>query len=200
MHHEMQKIEQCWQLKWQRKSIWILIIVCITAFWQVDPLFKVMSAAFDEGGSSGLLLNNLRCFDDRQDLVLDSSSDVAQVDYSIDVSQRKPLEMSEIKGRLLFKIDLWYHCNCTVIFYYPDLLLHMIFSIVWKRQNFYAYNIIVGMFRGIDLNSKEVCPSFSSFEFSNWDSSMEVWPSTYTDHDRNKHSVCILNIILTEKW
>lgn len=72
----------------------------------MDPLFKVMSAEFDEGGSSGLLLNNLRCFDDRQDLVLDSSSDVAQVDYSIDISQRKPLEMSEIKGRLLFRNDV----------------------------------------------------------------------------------------------
>lgn len=106
--------------------------------FEVDPLFKVMSAAFDEGGSSGLLLNNLRCFDDRQDLVLDSSSDVAQVDYSIDISQRKPLEMSEIKG----------------------------------------------MFRGVDLNSKEVCPSFSSFEFSNWDSSMEtsVVPSGSNTH------------------
>lgn len=77
----------------------------------MDPLFKVMSAAFDEGGSSGLLLNNLRCFDDRQDLVLDSSSDVAQVDYSIDISQRKPLEMSEIKGRLLFRNDVWCHCK-----------------------------------------------------------------------------------------
>lgn len=56
------------------------------------------------------------------------------------------------------------------------------------------------MFRGVDLNSKEVCPSFSSFEFSNWDSSMEVWHFTYTDHDKNKPSVCIINIILTEKW
>lgn len=166
------------------------------AFWQVDPLFKVMSAAFDEGGSSGLLLNNLRCFDDRQDLVLDSSSDVAQVDYSIDVSQRKPLEMSEIKGRLLFKTDLWYHCNCTVIFLLPRFVIAHDFFHSMKK----AYNIIVGMFRGIDLNSKEVCPSFSSFEFSNWDSSMEVWASTYTDHDRNKPSVRILNIILTEKW
>ena len=56
-----------------------------------------MSAAFDEGGSSGLLLNNLRCFDDRQSLILDSSSDM-QVDYSVDPSQRKPIDMSEIKG------------------------------------------------------------------------------------------------------
>lgn len=136
MHHEMQKIELCWQLKWQRKSIWILIIVCITAFWQVDPLFKVMSAAFDEGGSSGLLLNNLRCFDDRQDLVLDSSSDVAQVDYSIDVSQRKPLEMSEIKGRLLFKTDLWYHCNCTVIFLLPRFVIAHDFFHSMKKAKF----------------------------------------------------------------
>lgn len=103
--------EQCWKIKWQRKSIWILLNLWTIAVCQVDPLFKVMSAAFDEGGSSGLLLNNLRCFDDRQDLVLDSSSDVAQVDYSIDISQRKPLEMSEIKGRLLFRNDVWCHCK-----------------------------------------------------------------------------------------
>ena len=61
-------------------------------------MFKVMSAAFDEGGSSGLLLNNLRCFDDRQSLILDSSSDITQVDYSEDPSQIKPLDMSEIKA------------------------------------------------------------------------------------------------------
>ncbi|XP_078312150.1 condensin complex subunit 2-like [Crassostrea virginica] len=106
--------------------------------FEVDPLFKVMSAAFDEGGSSGLLLNNLRCYDDRQELILDSSSDITQVDYSVDPSQRKPINMSEIKG----------------------------------------------MFRGVDLNTREVCPSFSSFEFSNWDSSMEtsVVPSGSNTH------------------
>nr|XP_022339917.1 condensin complex subunit 2-like [Crassostrea virginica] len=87
-----------------------------------------MSAAFDEGGSSGLLLNNLRCFDDRQELILDSSSDITQVDYSVDPSQRKPINMLEIKG----------------------------------------------MFRGVDLKRRELCPSFSSFEFSIWDSSMEI--------------------------
>ena len=62
-------------------------------------MFKVMSAAFDEGDSSGLL-NNLRCVDDRQSLILDSSSDITQVDNSEDPSQRKPLDMSEIKGEL----------------------------------------------------------------------------------------------------
>ena len=60
-------------------------------------LFKVMSAAFD-GGSSGLLLNNLRCIDDQQNLILDSFSDITQVDNSVDPSQRKLLDMSEIKG------------------------------------------------------------------------------------------------------
>ena len=60
-------------------------------------MFKVMSAAFDEGDSSGLL-NNLRCVDDRQSLILDSSSDITQVDNSVDPSQRKLLDMSEIKG------------------------------------------------------------------------------------------------------
>lgn len=69
-------------------------------FQQVDPLFKVMSAAFDEGGSSGLMLNNLRCFDDRQDLILDSSSALVQGDCSSDLSQRNSIDMSEIKGML----------------------------------------------------------------------------------------------------
>lgn len=106
--------------------------------FEVDPLFKVMSAAFDEGGSSGLLLNNLRTFDDQQDLILDSTSAIVQLDHTDGLSQRKPVDMSEIKG----------------------------------------------MFRGIDLNSREVCPSFSSFEFTNWDSSMEtsVVPSGSTTH------------------
>lgn len=163
------------------------MIVWTIAVWQVDPLFKVMSAAFDEGGSSGLLLNNLRCFDDRQDLVLDSSSDVAQVDYSIDISQRKPLEMSEIKGRIYLKMIFDIIISKQSIFYvdvqyFITQICYCTWScsLVWKRPDFYSYNIIVGMFRGVDLNSKEVCPSFSSFEFSNWDSSMEVWPFTYS--------------------
>ena len=47
---------------------------------QVDPLFHMMSAAFDEGGSSGLLLNNLRSFDSKQQLILDSNTLITPVD------------------------------------------------------------------------------------------------------------------------
>ena len=59
-----------------------------------------MSVAFDEGGSSGLLLNNLRCVDDRQSFILDSSSDITQVDNSVHPFKRKLLDMTKIKGEL----------------------------------------------------------------------------------------------------
>lgn len=48
--------------------------------FEVDPMFKVMSAAFDEGGSSGLLLNNLRSFDNSQQLVLDANTVIETTD------------------------------------------------------------------------------------------------------------------------
>ncbi|KAK3096126.1 hypothetical protein FSP39_023492 [Pinctada imbricata] len=97
--------------------------------FEVDPLFQMMSAAFDEGGSSGLLLNNLRCFDDQQELVLDSSSstDPAYL-HPEGFSQPQPIELAEIKT----------------------------------------------LFRGVDIGSRDVCPSFSSFDFTDWDISRET--------------------------
>ncbi|KAJ8317223.1 hypothetical protein KUTeg_005127 [Tegillarca granosa] len=69
--------------------------------FEVDPLFKVMTASFDEGGTAGLLLNNLRCFDDSQELVLDSSTILpAGDDFSLSQSQDskvKPTDLSDIK-------------------------------------------------------------------------------------------------------
>ena len=55
-------------------------------FFQVDPLFKKTSAAFDEGGTGGLLLNHLRCLDDSSELVLDSNTVV----YGADEVLRDP--------------------------------------------------------------------------------------------------------------
>ncbi|KAL8580817.1 hypothetical protein ACOMHN_017321 [Nucella lapillus] len=56
--------------------------------FEVDPMFQVMSATFDEGGASGLLLNHLRCYDDRQLLMLDSSAEVAVVEEKGGEGQR----------------------------------------------------------------------------------------------------------------
>jgi hypothetical protein len=36
--------------------------------FEVDPMFQLMSEAFDEGGTMGLLHNTLRTFDDNQEL------------------------------------------------------------------------------------------------------------------------------------
>ena len=41
---------------------------------QVDPLFHKTSAAFDEGGTGGLLLNHLFVRDDSCELLLDSAA------------------------------------------------------------------------------------------------------------------------------
>ena len=41
---------------------------------QVDPLFHKTSAAFDEGGTGGLLLNHLFVRDDSCELLLDSTT------------------------------------------------------------------------------------------------------------------------------
>ncbi|KAI8513738.1 hypothetical protein Bbelb_080620 [Branchiostoma belcheri] len=42
--------------------------------FEVDPLFKKMSATFDEGGTRGLLLNHLSCTDDNMELLFDAKS------------------------------------------------------------------------------------------------------------------------------
>ena len=43
---------------------------------QVDPLFKKMSAAFDEGGAAGLLINQLRLDSDHCQLMMDGNSKI----------------------------------------------------------------------------------------------------------------------------
>ena len=68
----------------------------------MDPLFKVMSAAFDEGGSSGLLLSNLRTFDNTQRLVLDSNTLISPSD-DLDTSRieerKENVDVTEFKGK-----------------------------------------------------------------------------------------------------
>ena len=69
--------------------------------FEVDPMFQMMSAAFDEGGASGLLLNRLRCYDSSQSLILDSSTTVNVVeDVEAEVPQesKKPVDVATLKG------------------------------------------------------------------------------------------------------
>ncbi|XP_059151350.1 condensin complex subunit 2-like [Physella acuta] len=74
--------------------------------FEVDPMFQMMSAAFDEGGVRGLLLNRLRTFDDSMQLVLDSSTVVNIVEDTNDTPNvRKPLDVSDLKD-MLSKIKL----------------------------------------------------------------------------------------------
>lgn len=77
------------------------------ALGKVDPMFQVMSATFDEGGASGLLMNHLRCYNDSQLLVLDSNAVMPITDEqttdsllsSHGRSQHIPLDVSEVKGK-----------------------------------------------------------------------------------------------------
>ncbi len=77
---------------------------------QVDPLFHKMSAAFDEGGSGGLLLNHLSCLDDTSELYLDSSTVVPGFDEPREsdevASARSMVDLKEFRGMSWGQISL----------------------------------------------------------------------------------------------
>ena len=86
----------------------------VNIWLQVDPLFSMMSAAFDEGGSSGLLLNNLRSFDSNQQLVLDSNTVICPTedpDTSRLEERQQSVDVSEIKGMKILFILVQRHYN-----------------------------------------------------------------------------------------
>ena len=71
--------------------------------FEVDPLFQKTSAAFDEGGTSGLLLNHLRLLDDTSELVLDSSTVVLNCD-NLDSSlssqtRQENVDLTDLRGK-----------------------------------------------------------------------------------------------------
>ncbi|KAK0043252.1 condensin complex subunit 2 [Biomphalaria pfeifferi] len=69
--------------------------------FEEDPMFQVTSAAFDEGGARGLLLNRLRIFDDNYQLVLDSSAPVSfEAPQPDSQSAPKKASYSELKAKL----------------------------------------------------------------------------------------------------
>lgn len=130
---EEQKTEEKQKKKKKRKSKTVetnLKNINVNKFdleFEVDPLFQVMSAAFDEGGTSGLLLSNLRTFDNSQRLVLDSNTLITPTD---------DLDTSRIEERKS-------HVDVTG---FKDILSDNSFK------------------------DKAVCPAFSTYRFTNWDS------------------------------
>ena len=71
-------------------------------FLQVDPLFHKTSAAFDEGGAGGLLLNHLFVRDDSCELLLDSTTvTMATRDASSEgqtTQDSSMVDLSELRG------------------------------------------------------------------------------------------------------
>ncbi|XP_038070775.1 condensin complex subunit 2-like isoform X2 [Patiria miniata] len=69
--------------------------------FEMDPLFHKTSAAFDEGGTFGLLLNHLTCRDDECELLLDSTSLAStvgtQTDETLESARQARLDLSDIK-------------------------------------------------------------------------------------------------------
>ena len=79
----------------------------------MDPLFSKTSAAFDEGGTGGLLVNHLRCLDDTSELILDSSTvvgtnlDELPPTDSQEARGKKMVDLTEFKGTDLVSLIYW---------------------------------------------------------------------------------------------
>jgi condensin complex subunit 2 len=76
----------------------------VFVLFQTDPLFNKTSAAFDEGGTAGLLLNHLHCRDDMSELVLDSNTVMSEVEEHGPQTQEtqtklQPAAMKDLKSR-----------------------------------------------------------------------------------------------------
>ena len=70
-------------------------------FPQVDPLFHKTSAAFDEGGTFGLLLNHLVCKDDECELLLDSTALACSAGTQtepIESTRHAEVDLADLKG------------------------------------------------------------------------------------------------------
>ncbi|XP_071494851.1 condensin complex subunit 2-like isoform X1 [Diadema antillarum] len=67
--------------------------------FEPDPLFQRTSAAFDEGGSFGLLLNHLHCRDDGCELLLDSNTVLSPEGEATksDIGTQTTVDMSDVR-------------------------------------------------------------------------------------------------------
>ena len=62
-----------------------------------DPLFKKTSAAFDEGGAKGLLMNNLSVHNGCQ-IVFDSTDAIDAVPDTNDAAEDDEIDLGSISG------------------------------------------------------------------------------------------------------
>lgn len=93
----------------------------------MDPLFHKTSAAFDEGGSGGLLLNHLFVKDDLCELLLDSS--VAMTTRDVTTSGQTSqdsamIDLSELRGRVLWNSLSGYFLKLKIITVQTSLRNH----------------------------------------------------------------------------
>ena len=74
----------------------------------MDPLFHKTSAAFDEGGTYGLLLNHLVCRDDDCELLLDStelvSSTFTQTE-PLHPAKHEGVDLADLKGKVQHSVS-----------------------------------------------------------------------------------------------
>lgn len=89
--------------------------ICIS---KVDPLFHKTSAAFDEGGTGGLLLNHLFVRDDSCELLLDSSTVTMTARDALSQGQTTQdsnmIDLSELRGASdCCKLMEYVHFSCT---------------------------------------------------------------------------------------
>jgi len=63
-------------------------------------MFQKTVAAFDEGGTAGLLLNHLRCIDDTCALILDCNTVVTSADdgSASQANRSKMVDIGELRG------------------------------------------------------------------------------------------------------
>jgi len=110
--------------------------------FEVDPMFQMMSAAFDEGGASGLLLNRLRCYDSSQSLILDSSTTVNVVeDVEAEVPQesKKPVDVATLKDLMdKMKLEDKHICPSLMDFKFKEWDKDM--SIIQRKFSDFAFD------------------------------------------------------------
>ncbi|KAG1682500.1 Condensin complex subunit 2 [Nymphon striatum] len=136
--------------------------------FEVDPLFKKMSATFDEGGVKSLLMNSLRSRDDTCELLLDSSSNMAVSDLVKLESSSHQVTLSDLK-MLSGLVDHWeHHFRPTCLAKATVVALHFrgeLGSVNW---------------------SSPICPQFSNFQFCNWDANThDIFGNNQEKSDEN---------------
>ncbi|XP_035672015.1 condensin complex subunit 2-like isoform X2 [Branchiostoma floridae] len=100
--------------------------------FEVDPLFKKMSATFDEGGTRGLLLNHLSCRDDSMELLFDSNA-VAMATFGDKVEISRNMEQVDFSEFLKGQHNLLERISTTQV-----CLPFADFKFMEKDQDFFG--------------------------------------------------------------